>query len=211
MSEESERTERLEHMLAALASFESSMPGAVMADPRLARDRAGAILETVQDQGLSVQEATDKLHDLLRQGPPTMAELDRPARAFLSRQLQSEFLPRSPDPSAAPRPLAMVLRDEAGEPTGGLTGSTAGAWFNIDLFWLPPAMRGSGHGSDLLRRAEVEAVQRGCTGAWLATIVQQAIGFYERRGYVVEMALKNPASGSTTHWLVKRGLQAAQA
>lgn len=182
-----------------------------MADPRVIRDRVPAILEAVRDQGLSAQDATDKLPDLLRKGPPSMAELDRPARAFLARHLEAEFLPNPPDPSARSRPIAMIMRDEAGEPLGGLTGSTAGAWLNIDLFWLPPEMRGAGRGTELLRRAETEAAGRGCTGAWLATIVERAIGFYERHGYRVEMTLENTPFGFTTRWLVKRGLGLAQA
>lgn len=210
MSEDTGQTERLERLLAALAAFVSAMPGAPMSDPGVARDRATAFFEAVRDRGVSAQDATDKLHDLLRRGPAETADLDRPARAFLARQLQAEFPLDLPALSARPRPLTMVFRDEAGEPLGGLAGSTAGAWLNIDLFWLPPEMRGAGKGSDLLRRAEAEAAARGCTGAWLATIVDRAAGFYERHGYRVEMSLENPPFGFTTHWLVKRGLGSAQ-
>lgn len=211
MSQEIDTIQRLEQIVTALAGFVSTMPQAPMMDPAVARDRMAAILEAVRDPSLSVQDVTDKLFDLLRQGPPSMGDPDQEARVFLARHLGAEFLPNPPDPSARRRPLDMILRDDGGEPLGGLTGSTAGAWLNIDQLWLPPEMRGAGRGTDLLRRAEAEAAQRGCAGAWLATIVERAVGFYERHGYQVEMTLENPPFGFTTRWLVKRGLDPAQA
>jgi ribosomal protein S18 acetylase RimI-like enzyme len=50
---------------------------------------------------------------------------------------------------------------------------------------VPEAQRGAGIGRELMRRAEAEAVERGCLGAWLDTFSFQAPGFYERLGYSI--------------------------
>jgi GNAT superfamily N-acetyltransferase len=52
-----------------------------------------------------------------------------------------------------------------------------------ELLFIPPALRGRGLGTDILSRAESEARDRGCHGAWLDTFEFQARGFYERLGY----------------------------
>jgi GNAT superfamily N-acetyltransferase len=82
------------------------------------------------------------------------------------------------------RPLAVLARDrETGETLGGLTGRTSLGLLFIDLFHLPDALRGSGLGGELLRRAEDEALRRGCRRAVLYTISFQAPGFYEKFGW----------------------------
>jgi GNAT superfamily N-acetyltransferase len=84
------------------------------------------------------------------------------------------------------RPLAVLVRDgQTGQVVGGLTGRTSlGLWF-VDVFYLPPALRGSGVGSEILRQAEQEARRRGCRAGVLYTISFQAPGFYSRHGWRV--------------------------
>jgi GNAT superfamily N-acetyltransferase len=81
------------------------------------------------------------------------------------------------------RPLAVLLRDEAGTVEGGLIGETMWRWLYVDLLFVPEALRGRGIGSDVLRRAEDEARNRGCGDSFLATFSFQAKPFYERHGY----------------------------
>ena len=50
------------------------------------------------------------------------------------------------------RPLAVVVRDDAGVAVGGAAGRTAMGVAFLDLFYLPPDLRGSGVGSDVTRR-----------------------------------------------------------
>lgn len=83
------------------------------------------------------------------------------------------------------RPLAVLVRDGEGKVLGGLWGATAWRWLFVHLFWLPEALRGAGLGRDLLRRAEAEAVRRGCRNVWLDSFSFQAPGFYEKLGYRV--------------------------
>ncbi|MFF2412475.1 GNAT family N-acetyltransferase [Streptomyces sp. NPDC058092] len=66
---------------------------------------------------------------------------------------------------------------------GGLTGRTSLGLFFVDLFYLPPQLRGSGLGREILRQAEGEAHTRGCRTAVLYTITFQAPGFYRKQGW----------------------------
>ncbi|MEV7114347.1 GNAT family N-acetyltransferase [Streptomyces anulatus] len=82
------------------------------------------------------------------------------------------------------KPLAVLVRDpEAYQVVGGLTGRTSLGLFFLDLFYLPPRLRGSGLGTQILRQAEDEARARGCRTAVLYTITFQAPGFYQKHGW----------------------------
>ncbi|WP_194900128.1 GNAT family N-acetyltransferase [Catenulispora pinisilvae] len=84
------------------------------------------------------------------------------------------------------RPLAVLIRDpESREPIGGLSGRTSLGLFFVDLFYLPPALRGNGLGAAILREAENEARARGCRAAVLYTISFQAPDFYRKQGWTV--------------------------
>jgi GNAT superfamily N-acetyltransferase len=84
------------------------------------------------------------------------------------------------------RPLAVLVRDpQTGRVVGGLTGWTSLGLLFVDLFHLPPELRGSGLGGEVLRRAETEGRQRGCRSAALYTISFQAPDFYRRHGWRV--------------------------
>ncbi|MEV6107024.1 GNAT family N-acetyltransferase [Streptomyces sp. NPDC051940] len=81
-------------------------------------------------------------------------------------------------------PLAVLVRDpKTHQAVGGLTGRTSLGLFFVDLFYLPPQLRGSGLGREILRRAEDEAHARGCRTAVLYTITFQAPGFYRKQGW----------------------------
>ncbi|MFF8717316.1 GNAT family N-acetyltransferase [Streptomyces sp. NPDC015184] len=82
------------------------------------------------------------------------------------------------------RPLAVLVRDPATcQVAGGLTGRTSLGLFFLDLFYLPPQLRGGGLGTEILAQAENEAHARGCRTAVLYTITFQAPGFYEKHGW----------------------------
>jgi predicted N-acetyltransferase YhbS len=82
------------------------------------------------------------------------------------------------------RPLAVLVHDRATQQViGGLTGRTSLGLLFVDLFHLPPELRGSGLGSAILRQAEYEARQRGCHAAVLYTISFQAPDFYRKHGW----------------------------
>jgi GNAT superfamily N-acetyltransferase len=93
------------------------------------------------------------------------------------------------------RPLALAIEDERGQMIGGLSGATAFGWLFVELLFVPESLRGQGVGTELLRRAEAEAVTRGCHSVWLDTFEFQARGFYERLGYTCFGELKNYPTG----------------
>ncbi|HFD3888124.1 GNAT family N-acetyltransferase [Serratia nevei] len=81
-------------------------------------------------------------------------------------------------------PLAVVVKDpDSGDVLGGITVRSSLGLLFLDLFYLPEALRGTGLGSELLRRFEQEGRRRGCLSAVLYTISFQAPEFYQRHGW----------------------------
>lgn len=91
----------------------------------------------------------------------------------------------------------LVRDDDSGELLGGLLGHSSLGLLFLDLFYLPPALRGSGLGSRMIALAESEGRQRGCTAAFVYTVTFQAPGFYERHGYRRLGEVACPPDGAT--------------
>jgi GNAT superfamily N-acetyltransferase len=101
-------------------------------------------------------------------------------------------------------PLNLFVRDAAGAVAGGLLGGTYWSWLYVDTLWLSEPLRRHGWGSQLLRRAEQIAVERGCIGVHLDTTSFQARGFYEKQGYSVWGILDDLPPGHQRIFLRKR-------
>lgn len=109
------------------------------------------------------------------------------------------------------RPLAVLLRaGKEGDIVGGLWGRTAWRWLFVELLFVPEAQRGAGIGRELMRRAEAEAVERGCLGAWLDTFSFQARGFYERLGFSIFGRIDDYPPGHS-RFFMRKSLGAPQA
>jgi GNAT superfamily N-acetyltransferase len=106
------------------------------------------------------------------------------------------------------RPLIIAIDDPDGRVIGGLWGRTVYDWLFVELLFVPDALRGRGVGSELLTRAEDEALGRGCHSAWLDTFEFQARGFYERLGYSCFAELRDYPAGSTRYFMKKSLKQA---
>ncbi|HEX8669976.1 MAG TPA: GNAT family N-acetyltransferase [Allosphingosinicella sp.] len=102
------------------------------------------------------------------------------------------------------RPLAVLLRDGAGEAVGGLWGKTGYGWMFVEFLSVPETLRGRDFGSALMAKAEAEARQRGCAGAWLTTFSFQARAFYEKLGYRVFGELENSPGDNIRIFMRKR-------
>jgi GNAT superfamily N-acetyltransferase len=102
------------------------------------------------------------------------------------------------------RPVAVLLRDEAGSIVGGLWGRTGFGWLFVEFLLVPDALRGRGVGTALMEAAERIAAQRGCVGAWLTTFTFQARGFYEKLGYALFGELENSPGDNVRLFLRKR-------
>ena len=101
------------------------------------------------------------------------------------------------------RPLILTIDDEEGRAIGGLWGRTVYDWLFVELLFVPDALRGRGVGSALMKRAEGEAVSRGCHIAWLDKFDFQARPFYERLGYSCFAELRDYPAGSTRYFMKK--------
>jgi GNAT superfamily N-acetyltransferase len=102
------------------------------------------------------------------------------------------------------RSLSVLMSDpDSGKVIGGLLGRTSLGLFFIDLLFLPKTLRGNGVGSEVIRRAEAEAKERGCSTAVLYTITFQAPGFYERHGYSVLGRVECPPPGHSRLCMTK--------
>lgn len=102
------------------------------------------------------------------------------------------------------QPLTLLLKDDEGKVRGGIRAMVALCWLQVDHFWIDEVLRGQGHGSRLLARAEGEARAHEAIGAHLTTSTFQAIGFYERQGYHEIGRLRDRPPGQDRVWMAKR-------
>jgi len=103
--------------------------------------------------------------------------------------------------------LGLFCRNDRGEMIGGLIAANRGLWLCVDFLWVSEEARGSGLGSQLLHQAEQEALKLGCNHVLLDTFSFQALPFYIKQGYALQMTLNDfPAVGIQRHYLTKTSL-----
>lgn len=81
--------------------------------------------------------------------------------------------------------LGVFVRRPTGELVGGLLGETYWRWLHINIIWVHEDHRRASLGTQLVARAESEAINRGCRHAYLDTLDFQAQDFYHKLGYTV--------------------------
>lgn len=114
-------------------------------------------------------------------------------RVTIGRALDTLHAARVAQP-ADWRALCALLRE--GETVlGGVWGNTYWGWLQVEMVFVPEALRGRGFGARLMNLAEEEAVRRGCHAAWLETTSFLDPGFYVRRGYRVFAQLEDYPPG----------------
>ncbi len=101
------------------------------------------------------------------------------------------------------RPLFILVNDATNAVVGGLWGYTGYEWLFTQILIVPASLRSRGVGTEIMRLAEHEAVNRGCHSAWLDTHEFQARGFYERVGYMCFGELPNYPTGFSRFFMRK--------
>ncbi|HIF6319296.1 TPA: GNAT family N-acetyltransferase [Raoultella ornithinolytica] len=100
--------------------------------------------------------------------------------------------------------LGVYLRDDAGVMLGGLIANRKAKWLCIKYLWVSEASRGSGLGGELMRAAEKQAREEGCRHVLVDTFSFQALPFYQKQGYQLQMSLPDfPHVGMARHYLSK--------
>ena len=82
------------------------------------------------------------------------------------------------------RPVACLVSNE-GEIIAGASGRTEFNRLFVSYLWITSALRGQGLGTQVLRRLEQEAQERGCADALIETLDEHTALFYQRLGYAV--------------------------
>ena len=100
--------------------------------------------------------------------------------------------------------LGVSSRDGQGVMQGGLIAKRKGNWLCIEYLWVSEATRGRGLGSELMQEAEQQAQAQGCSHLLVDTFSFQALPFYQKLGYQLQMSLPDfPHAGMQRHYLSK--------
>ncbi len=125
-----------------------------------------------------------------------IAELRRNLLAYNQKQIGSEPIIE---------PLRFILRNEADEIVGGLSGIIYMDCLTIDLLWVSDALRGQGYGKQLVNAAETAARLKNCTMVLLDTFSFQAPDFYRHLGYEAYALVADcPVEKADRYFLKKR-------
>ena len=100
--------------------------------------------------------------------------------------------------------FTVFARDGQGEIQGGLRATCFWNTLHVELIWVADENRGSGIGSEMLRKAEQYASSHGYEIALLETTTWQARPFYEQQGYELMGTLKGHPKGHATHFMTKK-------
>lgn len=99
--------------------------------------------------------------------------------------------------------FVLEARNEEGELSGGIVFIIGGAWLKVDFLWVNERERGNRLGTELLRKAEETAKNRGCNMAYLTTFSFQARPFYEKHGYNLVYVQRSFPAGIVKYHLEK--------
>ena len=100
--------------------------------------------------------------------------------------------------------VAFFVKTDDGEILGGLLGAIWAKRLSVGTLAVQEPFRGKGYGTELMKRTEQYAMERGCTDSWLTTFSFQARPFYERLGYRLFGALENYPEGHSLFFMTKR-------
>ena len=122
----------------------------------------------IRSVDLPTEDAKEPIHSILRQH---------------NAELNPDFWQKLDQPEGEPKPLCLVVANSEGTITGGLIAETHFSWLKIHILAVCEDQRGRGIGSELMKQAEVEAIDRGCKYSFLDCMDYHAPGFYKKLGY----------------------------
>ena len=88
-------------------------------------------------------------------------------------------------------PVELFVFDPKGEIVGGLFGEIRFKWLKVSIMAIRDDLRRHGIGTQLLARAEQDAIDKGCKYSYVDTMEYQAPGFYEKAGYTLAGVLED--------------------
>ena len=100
--------------------------------------------------------------------------------------------------------LAATNNDE--DLIGGVSATLWGGCLEIDYIWVSEELRGSGVGSELLKRLEKLVKERGCRRVILDTFSFQAPEFYAKQGYQEYQTIEGYSDGTVAKHFFKKDL-----
>lgn len=99
--------------------------------------------------------------------------------------------------------FAFFVRDENNQIVGGCSGCMYYGCHYIDTLWIAEKLRGQRIGTELMDAAEKLALDKGCLFSTVNTMDWEALGFYQKRGYHIELERKGYLNDSTLYSLRK--------
>lgn len=100
------------------------------------------------------------------------------------------------------RPIACFLR-ESDIVIAGATGRTEYRRLFINYLWVEGTVRGQGLGTEVMRRIELAAAERGCQDAIIETLSDRNADLYQSLGYRPVATIPGYVGRFTRHILVK--------
>jgi GNAT superfamily N-acetyltransferase len=124
---------------------------------------------------------------------------------FIRKKLIEYNMEKLPDELKTPNEnISFVIKDEKGKIVGGITGNMFWHHLHIDFLWVDQNVREKGYGSELLKKMEDFAIEKGCKLIYLDTFSFQAPEFYKKNGYEVFGTLEDHPKGFNQYFLQKR-------
>ncbi len=100
-------------------------------------------------------------------------------------------------------PFAFFIHDENNEIKGGCNGNIGYDWLYVDQLWVDKSLRGQGYGTALMQSALNLALEKNCLHAAVNTGDWEALDFYKKLGFRVELKREGFANNSIFYFLRK--------
>jgi len=101
-------------------------------------------------------------------------------------------------------PLAIQIKNDAGEVIAGAAARTFGDWLLLNTLWVSEELRGQDVGSQILKKIEEAGKNRGCIKCLLDTLNFQAMPFYKKHGYKIKWIQDGYPKTGCKYFMVKQ-------